>query len=444
MVLQAHLYSSRSSTASVCSSNSSSLSNYPGQFLHQMPPSASARPPPPPPPGAAMLGLGSESGFDKGGWMADPTLLPTPDSDVAGFPGGEYLDMPCACNSLTGPCVQHCHEVRGQFLGFLSSAVSHQNGMGGGGDGVKSIFSDGLQQQHHHHHHQADSLYSDMHQQPQHYQHTPTTPFGQQRPPPPPSTTATTISTSTTSSSTGSVSPCLGPEPRPSSPHPNSARNNNIDNNNNNNSNNSSNDDSNTNNHNTPTPTPTRSPATNTSRFKTILTFVRAAGFPDFDAMVASYYTADFTRNSVADLAQRSSRGRRLGGVLAALRASAERWTVWESRQYREGVAQAAQGLYARELEAVLRRARKTQQRREQEEEQQQAHRTYMSPPLEQLDQKQQQQQQQQDTTIFGSEAFSEAATSSAAAFNSLLSGLAMPEEMGRVFQDNVSWSRRV
>lgn len=472
VVQQAHLYSSRSSTASI--SSNSSLTNYPGQFIQL--PGARAQPP------GTLHGLGDS--FDKGGWIADPTLLPTPDGEIPAY-ASEYLDMSCTCNTLTGPCVQHCEEMRVQFLGFLSSAQNEPaplgGGMGGGGasssssgagsvnsaGGAKSVFPGLMGDAHlrklmqlqqidpslHSPPLHSPPVFPDMHQQQHHYQNT-SSPFGQQRPPPPPTTTTTTTSNATTLSSPGSTSPCLLPERRSSSPGPNAAKSNNSSNSSSNihaHINHNTNNSNNNNNNNHSNTSRTRSAATNTSRFKSILTFVRAAGFPDFDSMVASYYTSNFQRNSVADLAQRSSRGRRLGGVLNSLRESAAGWTVWESRQYRESIVEAAQGMYAKELEVVLQRARKTRQRQRQ---QQQAQPAYLTSPQEQHEQKHQQQQQQtqqtqqqqqeeeeQDTPMFGTGTFPEVPTSSATVISSLLSGLAMPEEMGRVFQDNVSYS---
>lgn len=127
--------------------------------------------------------------------------------------------------------------------------------------------------------------------------------------------------------------------------------------------------------------------------------------------------------------------------MLESLRESAAGWTVWESRQYREGVVAAAQGLYVQELEVVLKRARRRQQ--QQQAQAQASQQSQQTQQAQQQQSQQQQAQQQQDVLMFGSDECSEASSSSVASIGSMLSGgvAAAPEEMGRVFQDNVSYS---
>ncbi len=84
---------------------------------------------------------------------------------------------------------------------------------------------------------------------------------------------------------------------------------------------------------------------TNTSRFKTILEVVKAAGFPDFDRMVAAYYTASFEKSSVPAMAQRASRGRRLAKMLKDVHESSNRWPRWEARGFRESAMESASKL---------------------------------------------------------------------------------------------------
>lgn len=292
------------------------------------------------------------------GWLPDPTLLPTPDGDLAAY-ATDYLNISCSCNSLTGPCAHHREEMRVQFLGFMSSPQNEPN-MGS----QKKAFANPM----------GDVLLDKLMQQP-----LPSPPLFPEMQTPVDQGRHTGFHTSNVSSSTsGSASPRDGPG-------------------------------------NTTT-------ATNTSRFKAILTFVRAAGFPDFDSMVTSYYTSSFQKNSVADLAQRSSRGRKLGSVLENLHESASKWTVWESRQYREKVVEAAQSMYIQELDQVIKRARRRQQ--QQQSMPSSAH-------------------SQQDVLMFGADECSEASVSSAASMESMAGGAMppLPEEMGRVFQDNVSYS---
>ena len=81
---------------------------------------------------------------------------------------------------------------------------------------------------------------------------------------------------------------------------------------------------------------------TDTARFKTILESVNAAGFADFDRMVAAYYTTSFDKGSVPEMAQRASRGRRLGKVVKDVHKSSRRWPRWEARGFRESAMESA------------------------------------------------------------------------------------------------------
>ena len=89
---------------------------------------------------------------------------------------------------------------------------------------------------------------------------------------------------------------------------------------------------------------------TNTIRFQTILDAVQAAGFESFDAAVSDYYTHAFEKNSAVDLAQKTSRARRLGGVMTSLHDSSATWTLWEARGYRHQVVEAAESIYVNEV----------------------------------------------------------------------------------------------
>lgn len=88
----------------------------------------------------------------------------------------------------------------------------------------------------------------------------------------------------------------------------------------------------------------------NTTRFQTILDTVQAAGFENFDAAVSGYYTHAFEKNSAADLAQKTSRARRLAGVMTSLHESSANWTLWEARGYRHQVVEAAESIYSSEV----------------------------------------------------------------------------------------------
>jgi hypothetical protein len=289
-------------------------------------------------------------------WVPDPTLLPTPDADLAAF-ANEYLNMSCSCNSMTGPCAQHREEMRVQFMSFMSSPQNQQ----GMHNPKKDSFAAGME----------DVLLENLMQPP-----LPSPPlFPEIQTPMDPSRQSNGPSAFRrgTMGSQGS-----------GSSSPGDAAN-------------------------------LAASATNTSRFKAILTFVRAAGFADFDSMVTSYYTSTFQKNSVAELAQRSSRGRKIANVLESLQKSSSKWTVWESRGYREKTVESAQGIYTQELDHVIRKARRRQQH----------HQNGM--------------QASQDVMMYDGELNSEASSASGLGLGSISSVGAVPEEMQRVFQDNVS-----
>ena len=79
-----------------------------------------------------------------------------------------------------------------------------------------------------------------------------------------------------------------------------------------------------------------------TTRFKSILEAVNASGFPDFDCMVAAYYTASFEKSSVPAMSQRASRSRRLAKMLREMHESSERWPSWEAKGFRESSMESA------------------------------------------------------------------------------------------------------
>ncbi|RYP15709.1 hypothetical protein DL765_005549 [Monosporascus sp. GIB2] len=93
--------------------------------------------------------------------------------------------------------------------------------------------------------------------------------------------------------------------------------------------------------------------ATETARFGNLLEMMRAAGFADFDKMAVAYYTTQFDKGSVPDLAQRASRGRRLKAVLQALQDSSSQWSRWESRGLQESAVESTKALCVSEMERV-------------------------------------------------------------------------------------------
>lgn len=307
-------------------------------------------------PGARLQPPGTMNAFGDDmnkGWIPDPTLLPTPDGDLAAF-ANEYLNMSCSCNSMTGPCAQHREEMRVQFMSFMSSPQNQQ----GMHNPKQTTFATGME----------DVLLEKLMQPP-----LPSPPLFPDM--------QTPVDSSRQSNGTSAFRRgTVVSQGSSSGDAANSA-----------------------------------ASATNTSRFKAILTFVRAAGFPDFDSMVTSYYTSTFQKNSVAELAQRSSRGRKLANVLENLQESSSKWTVWESRGYREKIVESAQGMYTQELDQVIRKSRRRQQH----------HQNGM--------------QAGPDVMMFDGEMNSETSSGSGGIPGSIASMGAVPEEMQRVFQDNVS-----
>lgn len=98
--------------------------------------------------------------------------------------------------------------------------------------------------------------------------------------------------------------------------------------------------------------------STQTGKFKHILESIQDVGFEDFDSMVSQYYTCHFEKNSTVDVAQKTSRGRRLRQVLTSLQESSSDWTLWEARGYRDKIVEGAEGIYVDELKRLAKRRR--------------------------------------------------------------------------------------
>lgn len=86
-------------------------------------------------------------------------------------------------------------------------------------------------------------------------------------------------------------------------------------------------------------------------RMGRILDFIAAMGFEDFDQVATEYYKGDFDQLSSVSAAQRTSRSRRLRGLLENLRTSAVNWSEYESHDYRHETSKSAESIYVRELE---------------------------------------------------------------------------------------------
>lgn len=78
-----------------------------------------------------------------------------------------------------------------------------------------------------------------------------------------------------------------------------------------------------------------------TRRFGIVLEAMRTAGFHDFDAMTAAYYTAEFEKGNFPAMVQCASRSRRLKPLLHELQKSSSQWPRWESRGLHESVSEA-------------------------------------------------------------------------------------------------------
>jgi hypothetical protein len=89
--------------------------------------------------------------------------------------------------------------------------------------------------------------------------------------------------------------------------------------------------------------------ATIDDRFEYILECAKQVGFDGFDSLVAKYYTADFSDDSILSQEQRLSRNRHLPGILAELRDKSKGWTQWERQGYQSEILKAAEAIFVAE-----------------------------------------------------------------------------------------------
>ncbi|RDL35916.1 uncharacterized protein BP5553_06528 [Venustampulla echinocandica] len=101
------------------------------------------------------------------------------------------------------------------------------------------------------------------------------------------------------------------------------------------------------------------------SQYQYILSCVQRAGFENFDSMVSDYYTCQFEKNSVADRAQKTSRGKHLCSVLSNLHEHSREWTTSESRGFRDQIIKAAEGIYDEEFTRFAQRREKKTPRKQ-------------------------------------------------------------------------------
>ena len=85
------------------------------------------------------------------------------------------------------------------------------------------------------------------------------------------------------------------------------------------------------------------------NRLEYIWQAICAAGFDNLDDAVSSYYTGDFSHESVISREQRASRHSRLPDMLKALRQNVGAWTHWEAHGYQSQVIKSAEGIMCEE-----------------------------------------------------------------------------------------------
>ncbi|KAF2019151.1 hypothetical protein BU24DRAFT_418760 [Aaosphaeria arxii CBS 175.79] len=94
--------------------------------------------------------------------------------------------------------------------------------------------------------------------------------------------------------------------------------------------------------------------AHNTKRFTKVLSACREAGFADLDTLMATYYGCTFETGSVADMAQRASRSRRLPLLIDKLHSSSSSWPRWEACGFRDATTDKAKKVYETEIQTLI------------------------------------------------------------------------------------------
>lgn len=80
-------------------------------------------------------------------------------------------------------------------------------------------------------------------------------------------------------------------------------------------------------------------------RIECVMECAAALGFPNFDALVTTYYNEAFRESSYLSNEQRLSRNRRLPGVVTDLVSAAKQWTAWERRNFYEEILKSAEDM---------------------------------------------------------------------------------------------------
>lgn len=84
-------------------------------------------------------------------------------------------------------------------------------------------------------------------------------------------------------------------------------------------------------------------------RFEYVLDCARRVGFETFDNMASQYYAQNFDANSSLAMDQRVSRNRHLPAMLADIRQSSSKWSVWERRGFQDETLKTAEEICAAE-----------------------------------------------------------------------------------------------
>lgn len=91
-------------------------------------------------------------------------------------------------------------------------------------------------------------------------------------------------------------------------------------------------------------------------RIEYVISCAKQVGFDSLDALIAAYYTQNFSQTSVLSDAQRMSRHRGLPQVLAEVRQLSANWTLWERNGYEDEILRAAEGICAVEYGQFIRK----------------------------------------------------------------------------------------
>ena len=90
-------------------------------------------------------------------------------------------------------------------------------------------------------------------------------------------------------------------------------------------------------------------------RIDGVLNSIHKFGFKGLEDFVIQYFTADLDENSSTLTAQSLSRSRHLRELLAALSASAQRWSSREAQGFKDEITRSAEAIYMEQVYALAR-----------------------------------------------------------------------------------------